>query len=265
MGRESLVITTGQPQAQYADGTPAVLVHSVGQGKAVYLNFVPGFGRSSQTLMSRILDLARVVRPVRLLEEGQPAFGYECYLFERGPVRYLGVLRDMPPLPEGEHSSWSNYVVRNATVAKETVVARLPAPYHVYDLRAGKYLGKVRDFSLQLPPSTAGVFGLLPYRVKEVVVTGVKPTYRPGETVQCQVSVIPKSGQPGDHVVRLEVYGPDGALVRHYSRNLLAVQGRSTLNLPLACNETPGQWKMKIIEVTSKVSRIAEFVLKRGT
>jgi hypothetical protein len=260
--REGLQLAGGTAHARYPDGTPAMVVNTVGKGRAVYLNFLPGFGPASQALMNRVLDMAGVERPVRLLKDGKPAFGYECYRFERGSVQYLGILRDMPPLPKGERASMGTFVSRNALVEKETISIQLSAPVHVYDVRAGKYLGCVGAFAVDLAPSTAGVYALLPYAVQQVTVSGVKPEYRPGDVVRAEIAVRPVEGSCGNHVLRIEVLGPSGEMARPYTRNVLAEGGRLTLSLPLALNEAPGEWKMTATDMASKAAASVRFKIQ---
>ena len=79
---------------------------------------------------------------------------------------------------------------------------------------------------------------------------------RVGEKVMA-VSV--GDGAPGDHVVRVEVRGPDGALRAGYSRNALAVRGRYDGVVPLALNDAEGVWTLTVREVAGKVSRTVRF------
>ena len=259
-GHESLELTTGKAMAKHADGTPALIVNDRGKGKAAYLNFVPGNGPASTAIMAGLLELAGVKREVRLTVGDAPAIGYECFMFERSPVRFLGVLRDMQPQPEGEPMlSWNGHQFRHASPEKEKVTIHLPGEYHVYDVRSGNYLGRSGAISTEMEPAEAKVFGLLPYKVNEVAIAGLKPMYRPGEKVQYVGAVAVSDGAPGDHVLRVEVSAPDGTLVTCYSKNVLALKGRYEDSLPLALNEKPGTWTLKIANVTSKVSRTGRF------
>jgi hypothetical protein len=247
--------------AKHENGTPAVIVNPHGKGKAVYLNFVPGNGPSSIALMNRVLELAGVERTVTLSTEQGPAIGYECFLFERGPVKYLGVLRDLPPQPAGGRLSWHGPQFRHAGAEKEMLTVRLPGKHHVYDVRAGKYMGRVASVSSEMAPAQAKVFGLLPYRVRGVALRGLKPQYRPGDHVRCEASVAVSEGDPGDHVLRVEVCDPDGRPATCYRKNALAVSGRHQDSLPMALNDKLGVWTLRVTDVTSKISETVRFAV----
>jgi hypothetical protein len=248
--------------ARHSEGTPAVIVNPYGKGKAIYLNFVPGDGPASTALMRQILERAGVRREVTLECGGlcrRPALGYECFLYERGPIQYLGLLRDLPPQPAGVRRSWHGPQFRHATTHKETVTVRLPRQGEVYDVRAGKHLGHAASVSLEMAPAEAKVLGLLPYRVTGVIVSNLKPHYRPGENIRYRASVTVSKGNAADHVLRLEVYHPDGERVPCYSKNVLAVNGRFEDSLPLALNEKAGSWNLKVTDVTTRVSKAVRF------
>jgi len=259
MGRESLKPTTAKPMARFGDGSPAILVNEAGKGKAVYLNFVPGFGKGSQALMAALLDLAAVDRPVRLAASGKPAFGYDTYRFVRGQAEFIGVLRDMPPLAESKGSNRVGAVYRNAGREKEALTVLLPKPNHVYNARAGKYLGRTDAVQIEIAPSDAALLALLPYQVKAVIVTGANPAWRRGEWAEFSVAVAPEKGEATDHIVRVETFGPDGRSVAHYSRNALAPAGHLSVRLPLALNERAGAWKVKAMDVASGLCGEATF------
>ena len=56
----------------------------------------------------------------------------------------------------------------------------------------------------------------------------------------------------GNHVLRIELYRPDGTLAEHYCKNVTAPAAVYTGSIPLALNETPGIWQLKAIDVISK-------------
>ena len=58
-------------------------------------------------------------------------------------------------------------------------------------------------------------------------------------------------GAPGLHIFRLEVFDPAGELVRHYSRNLDAPNGKVTTTIPLAINDATGTMKIAVSDVIS--------------
>lgn len=262
-GREALDLTSGQALARHADGTAAVIVNAYGKGKAIYLNFVPGGGPASTALMRQVLQPTGVRSEVTVMKGQDPAIGYECFLYERGPIQYLGLLRDLPPQPAAGRRSWHGHQFRHATTDKETVAVRLPRQSEVYDVRAGKHLGRVASVSLEFASTEAKILGLLPYRVTGVTIGGVKPQYHPGDKVRYQASVTVSKGTAGDHVLRIEVYNPDGEIVSCYSKNVLAVKGLFEDSLPLALNEKAGSWTLKVTDVTTSMSKSVRFQVSK--
>jgi hypothetical protein len=61
-------------------------------------------------------------------------------------------------------------------------------------------------------------------------------------------------------VFHLEFAGPDGATVDHYTRNLLAPDGRLALAPPLARNEAVGTWSVRARDVLSGGAATARFL-----
>ena len=264
VGKEDVTLTTAHANATHADGTPALMVNAYGKGKAIYLNFVPEVGPMSAELMSVILDVAGVRRSLRLTKGEQQAVGYECFQFARGPIRYVGILRDLLPPLEGERSGWLGPPFRQATPGREAVSLGLSRQAHVYGVRNGEYLGRHERLLLELAPGEAKVLGLLPYTVEAVAIRGVKKTYRPGDALAFEVVIRPDSGSPGDHTLRIEIRDPRGKLSTLYSRNVLARNGSYRAKIPLALNELPGIWTITVSDVTTKVRETARFAFEQA-
>ena len=261
-GHERLKLTTGRAMARHRDGTPALIVNECGRGKGVYLNLLAGNGPVSVALMLEILQLAGVERRVRLSRTDQPAIGYETFEFARGQAKIVGILRDLPPQAESERPSWFGPAYRHAVTERETVLAQLSAACHLYDVRAGRYLGYSATVPLEFEPCQAHVLALLPYQVTGIALTGLEPTFEQGDTLTFTAAVQTSTGRAEDHVVRVEVRGPDEKLVSCYTRNVLAAGGKATYTIPLALNATPGAWHLEVTDAVSKVARSAQFLVE---
>ena len=62
----------------------------------------------------------------------------------------------------------------------------------------------------------------------------------------------PPISRPVDlSVVRLEVFDPNGRLVRHYSSNVTVRNGRAEFKIPFALSDTPGDWRVRARDVVS--------------
>jgi hypothetical protein len=200
------------------------------------------------------MELAGVRSDVELARGQEPVIGYECFQYQRGSVRYVGILRDLPPQAEGEVLSWHGHQFRHASTDSETVTVHLPEARETYDVRAGEYLGRVADVPLTLAPGEARLLALLPYRVTGLAVSSVRTAYHPGDEIRYRTTVAVDRGEPGDHVLRLDVYCPDGNPVRHYSNNVLAAGGRYDGAIPLALNDKAGVWRLQVTDVTTNAS-----------
>jgi hypothetical protein len=259
-GREALVPTAAKPLAEHADGTPAELVHALGAGRAVYLNFVPGHGPASVRLIEYLLEQAQVPRPVRLLAGDATAFGYECFLYEWGAARYLGILRDLPPQAPGDRGSWAMAAFRQARTPHESLRVVLAAPAEVYDVRAGEALGQTAEIRADFEPGQARLYALLPYRVTALEVDRLPETVAQGRTMTLPVRLATTSAAT-DHVVRIELTGPDGRLVTPHCTNAIARGGVLRHAIPLALNAAPGRWQVSVRDVASGVRAQGEFVV----
>ncbi len=123
---------------------------------------------------------------------------------------------------------------------------------HLYDVRGGKYLGEVQSLKTKLTPGLAQLYALLPYRVEGLRVTApVQATA--GQALTCQIALQAK-GRPGDHVVRMQVFGPDGKERPWYARNLMTQAANAQGRLTLALDDTPGTWKIVARDVATGVS-----------
>lgn len=69
-------------------------------------------------------------------------------------------------------------------------------------------------------------------------------------------------GRPVDRsVARVEVFDPQGRLVRHYSHNVTIEKGRAAFQVPWAINDAAGRWRVRARDVPSGL--IAERVVER--
>ncbi len=242
-------------------GAPAFIVHSYGKGRAIFLNANLS-NYSKQTSggeggeIERGDDAAQSVSaPIRafmtalLTEAGVPVplpvrsgevenSEIELSRFRLGDARLLGVLRAI----RGEALDPDN---------REDVTLALGRPWHAYDIRAGKYLGETDIIRESLPRATAKAYALLPYKVNAVTVSG-RGQFARGETAVFPITVV-ADGQPGKHVVRLTVAGPDGKERPLYARNLVAPGGKTEAVIPLAWNDQEGEWTITAKDVATGV------------
>jgi len=99
----------------------------------------------------------------------------------------------------------------------------------------------------------------MPYEITGMEAKASPEALRQGGKFEVKADVLIGKGNPGDHVLRMEIYDPAGRLSRAYTDNVLAVGGRFTRTIQTALNEQPGRWKVLMIDVISGKNAAATF------
>jgi len=120
---------------------------------------------------------------------------------------------------------------------------------HLYNVRAGIDLGETEQVTLPSEPGDTLLLASLPYEVTGVQFVGLGSVKR-GEVCSFRVTVLADQ-TPGDHVVRLEVVDPSGAVARHYCANLLTAAGVADVSIPFAPNDAVGTWTVTVRDLIS--------------
>ncbi len=262
----ALTVRAGKPRAE-AGPAPVVVVNDVAKGRAVLLNFslngclsppaaageqFAGWqaGEPYRRFLLALLAEAGVV-PSVTVEPDAPRV--EVSRFRAGDAEYLGIVQGLPYAPE----LYTNKKVPAPSARPVTV--SLPRKAHVYDVRAGKYLGETNRIATAMTPGIASLYALLPARVDEVRAQAPARA-RQGDPVEYTLAV--RGAKPGSHhVLRLEVLGPDGNERPYYARNLLAEGGRARGELTFALDDAPGKWRLVARDVATGVAGAAEVEL----
>ena len=167
---------------------------------------------------------------------GDPPRCYERNTFTRGPINVHAFIRD--------HRRCEN---------ADPVRLDLGDRSHVYDMRAKRYVGNVSSVETTVPPGDTALYACLPYRVKSLAVR-VPRIAKPGEELGIEAQLDAGTGELGDHVLHMDLVEPTGEPAWHYTRNELAASGELSLNVPLAANEKPGTWTVRIRDVLTGVT-----------
>ena len=250
--------------APVGDGpSPSLIVRPTDKGRAVLLNFDPsryiglrvkGEEQSLLRAVGGLLAAAGIEPRVRLTAEGGAVQATEIVRFTHDANEYVGILRD-----HVLRWAWP-IVITNGEPAQAVVDFGRKA--HVYDVRAGKYLGQTatgRDKPLL--PSQAQLYALLPYQVKAVKVTEAASGPGPAMMFSLKVVAAGKS-QPGTHVLRIEVQDANGRPRPEYARNLKVTQGAGTVRLPLALSDPSGTWKLTVRDAATGVAGESRFYVR---
>jgi hypothetical protein len=135
----------------------------------------------------------------------------------------------------------------------------LDGKYYITDMRSGKAFGLTDRIPVTLDGLSCQVWSLLPYQVTDLQVK-LPQTITQGETANLTVT-LNTTVKPAPHVIRVEVASPGGAAP--YAMRLLDTKdGALTCPLPVACNDEPGSWTVKVTDVATGVSRTVKYAVK---
>lgn len=267
-GELGLKAAKGSAWGRFSDGTAAIILNRYGRGSTVYTNLnIGAYGSSKgagvrgevivetrgaeeyvtavQTIFHEIFRMAKLPRRVTISCEGRPFDSGETFYYtdDSGQPLYVGVMINVPET--------------------QAVNVKFHQKAHLYDVRDGQYHGLSDQFTDEFHPGRVQVYAALPYRVDAVSLKIDRPqpefAFPPGSDVRVHAQVLPDSGKPLRHVLRFEVYRPDGQLARAYSANFRADAGALDRTIPLGYNAMPGQWKIVATDIASQVRAVARF------
>ena len=152
----------------------------------------------------------------------------------------------------------------------EKISIDLGGEYCVYDIRAGKYLGRISGLQDELASAQTKLYALLPYEVKGMKLSasncanagGAKAApslLMPGSAVTISAAVDCGQAKPGQHVFNIHVYGPDGKELFYHQKNILAEGGKAEFLLPIELNP-PKSLKVTVTDVLSGATATMELM-----
>ena len=178
---------------------------------------------------------------------GMLAPGLLVRTHSNGPLKYIAIVRD---------AIYGGHLPDEMTL-------KLKKPTHGYDMCKGVYLGHETEFPVNLERGAGVVFALAPYEVSGVSVRLSAPRAKPGDTLAYRIQVEPEKKRAGNHVVTVDVIGPDGEARDAYSGNLLTESGRIEGSIPLAVNDATGLWTISVRDVMSGKEAADRFLVAR--
>jgi beta-galactosidase len=259
-------IETASGQALSRAGeVPVLIVNNVGAGRAVLLNFqLLAFRGDSpddpqalatRRLLRALYDAAGAKAPITVTApDGSPLPLTETRVWQNGDALIFGLLRRMQCV-------WFN--PKSGTIAGPPVAARitLPSPRHVYDLRAGKYLGRITTLDTRLRWGRANFFLALPYQINGLRLSLSPSAPSPGAKLTASLRL----GVPRDvsekYAVWLEITDPDGHRPLWGQKLAILSKGTGEAAFPVAYNDPPGKWRLRATELFSKASAESTWTL----
>lgn len=219
---------------------PALILKRTGRGAALYMNWFETFYHRHREyrvrrLLRAMLSLAEVEPPVTVRSEGEILPFYRVTRLHDGPITHVGVMRSS----------------ELGASHPEQVDLLLPEMAHCYDVRQGTYLGYRDQVQVSLSPGGVKIITCLPYRLEGLALRAPDSLGR-GEVLNLSAQL--QGGDQvrlGDHVLRVEVYAPDGELVEALTANVRAPRGRMYHRRLMAVNAAPGTWRVRVIDPIS--------------
>ncbi|MBI2298846.1 MAG: beta-galactosidase trimerization domain-containing protein [Armatimonadetes bacterium] len=245
-----------------AGDLPILLVNKVGAGQAILLNFQlvnptdSPEADAERRMAGELLAACGALSAVGIAAPKGGALPYaETRVWRNGDALVFGTYRKM-------QCAWFN--PGSGTLAGEPVPARiqLPAARHLYDVRAGKYLGRVDRVDARLRWGRANFYAALPYRLPAPKVSLSSPSPPLGRELGVTVTLDVPKASGAAHAVWVEVLDPRGQVTEWGQRVLLVRGGTGKLTIPIAYNDAHGTWRVRATELFSGQSGSADYVLR---
>ena len=125
---------------------------------------------------------------------------------------------------------------------------------HLYDCRAGKYLGAAGECAVELRAATGNLFALLPYRVEGLEVT-MPARAALGQPIDVKAVVRVAGGFFARHVIVLQLRRPDGKELPQNRWVVETDKGIAGGQLFLALNDPAGRWTLLARDVATGVQK----------
>jgi len=234
----------------------AAIVRRVGKGWAVYLNrLLDGYaderkkgygGAADRALLGRLLEHLGVAAPVRIsTPAGSPAERVRIARYRFGEGEVVAALVEPADVTSVQGADGVT-VYEDAglgPVARHDLVVRLPRVFHVVNARTGEPFGRTDTVRASVRAGDALVLGLSPEQ-REVRLSGPTAAAR-GERVAFTLTA---SGR-GRQLLRCHVFGPAGAFLYEYARNVVLEGGTGTFVLRSALNDPAGLYRVAATDV----------------
>jgi hypothetical protein len=202
-----------------------------------------GKERAALDEAAKIVHQAGVLPPFPL----DDPFGVETHRFRNGALTIVGLLGN-PQLRVDELGP-PEFKSNERFATPRKVRLALPRTLQVYDLRAGKSLGELRELAVALEPYEPALFACSPVPIPGLRLA-VPPKLARGGDARIGIAFV-RAHPAARPVLRIEVLDPSGTVVPHYSGNLVAAGGAASHLVPVAHNDPAGTWQVRVRDVYS--------------
>lgn len=228
-----------------------VTVHSFGAGKAIFLkaetlNYLQdrlsGKEAAIHSLLTNLMRTSNVKPEFAVTDDaGKPVVGVETHVFQNGGVRVIALMSN--PLQRVDELGPPDFRSNKRFETPIKVKLSFPGALYVYDCRTGKAYGQRQSSELTVLPYEPVLLAVSPAPLPKLRVSAPISAKR-GSLVEIGISTAPTLAKT--HIFHVDVFDPKGALVPHYSGNLIAPDGHTRKLLPLAVTDPTGSWKFRI-------------------
>jgi len=249
---KGIKLIDGVALGRYEDGIPNTIIKKVGKGYFVYLNYTVKNYRAvenysvkdlytsnriaTRDLFDSIFSIVGLHTKGQVVDEdGKKVPGIFLQRYTEGKSKYFFVLR-------GEDSEEPN-----------KAYLHLPEKLFVYRVGTHEYYGYTDKIEIEAEKCKGILIAAFPYSIKGLKLDCSEFVYQ-GQEMKYSflLSSSKKSGMMENHVVRIEVINPDGREAEYWTKNIVIDKGGAYQGaLPMALNEKPGKWKIKIIDTAS--------------
>ena len=255
-----------------ASGVSALYTNVYGDGLAVLLNAnmepyivgrlnVDSLGeRTPQRMLQDIFTSAGVC-PDAIARTGTDRHppGWELISFDSGDARLVALVLNELRRYGGLGEELE--VTADVFAGKHKVNLTLDRRRYVYDSRAGKYLGNTDHIKTTIEHLVPKLIWCLPYEVEGLKLAARQ--VRRKVRLKAELKVI-GNVEIERHVIRFDVYDPDGEFVHYYGANVVSASGVAEHMVSLALDDKPGVWRVHSRDQITGLQAEAEFEVTAG-
>jgi len=269
------VALRGATATATGNGIPLLTTRTLGKGRAICLNIPFNYYQNTTmpdsqyaywgephhnaliaALLREVLAAVGVTRPLAVdCPAGQWPFRMNVAHLPDGRAQYIGLTKGRKDDAEGTSA----------------ITLRPRRAGEVYDVLAGRHLGRLDAIPCTVNSVDVKLFAVLPYRVEKLTVKLAQDAIAAGGELRGEATLA-FSGTPVRHVVNLQARRPDGQAVRYLTRNLelpagsLLQRGKTVaFALPIAANESVGEWTLQATDVATGTSATCTFAIRQSS
>lgn len=244
----TVAVRGGKPLAVTDTGVPVFISNIYGKGRTCLMNMsvqhyltlrAAGRQESIRNPLTSWLAAAGVIPEVQVQAVDNHTAPLRVFHYRDGNARLVGLLRSHKRLMDEPEA----FIDRSP----RRFMLHFPEIGHIYDVINRTYYGEKDRLEIEIPVATPFLFARLPYRV-----TGITATINQyGKTVTILPAVQVSQGQPGRHVINVQVTDAKGRKRPEYGKSVVATNGQASHAFNLALNDPEGQWVIEMEDVAT--------------